>query len=69
MKLRETLIERSKTKNGVYSYNGTLYRTKNGALTHYANGGQILQVFGHFDVAVGRYDWSHEARALLKSIN
>jgi hypothetical protein len=67
--LRHQLIEKAKgKKDGVFTYGGSSYRVKDGKLTHYSFKNQILQVFGAFDVAVGRYEWSHEAKALLKSV-
>jgi hypothetical protein len=69
MILRQKLIEKSKSKkDGVFTYSGSYYRVKDGMLTHYSLQNQILQVFGALDVVIGRYDWGHEAKALLKSV-
>jgi hypothetical protein len=68
-KMRNKLIEKAKTKpDGVYSLGPVLYRVNNNTLTHYAEDGQILEVYGHFNVIVGKYEFRDDAKRMLKSI-
>lgn len=67
--VRDKIVLVSQTKkDGVYSVAGILYRVKNGAPTHYASRGEIIAMHGYFDVVVGKYTWSAEAKKLLRSI-
>jgi hypothetical protein len=68
--IRNKLIEKAKTKkDGIYSQEGIIYRVKNGVLTHYCKQGKVLEVNGYFDVPVGNYNTSIDARKLLKSFD
>lgn len=56
---RYAIIKRaSKKKDGVYTLRGIYYRVRDGLVTHYACGGDIIQPCGYFDVCVGTYDYS-----------
>jgi hypothetical protein len=69
MSLRQKLAEKAKTKkDGVFTSNGSFYRVKSGKLTHYSQGNQIIQAFAMFDLVIGQFAWSHEARNFLKSL-
>jgi hypothetical protein len=68
--LREKLIEKAKQKekDGIFSYDGVIYRVKNSRLTHYCKGGRVLEVNGYFDVSVGSYTFAAEAKKMLKDL-
>lgn len=67
--IRDKLIKKAKSKeDGIYSYDGVLYRVKDGNLTHYAKNGEIIQASGYFDAVVGKYEFTDQARKKLKSI-
>jgi len=68
-KIRDKLIEKAKTKaDGIYSADGVIYRVKDNTLTHYADRGTILAVYGYFDTPVGSYKTGTEARKMLKNV-
>lgn len=53
----DKIVARAETrKNGVYRLGSTAYRVKDGSLTHYANWGEIFQLFGYFSTRVGTYE-------------
>jgi hypothetical protein len=68
--IRDKLIEKAKQKekDGIFSYDGILYRVKGGVLTHYCKQGRVLEVNGYFDVPVGIYTSSNEAKRMLKGL-
>jgi len=68
--IRDKLIEKAKhkEKDGIFSYDGVIYRVKDGTLTHYCKGGRVLEVNGYFDVPVGSYASTGEAKKMLKGL-
>ena len=67
--MRDKLIEKAnQKKDGVFSYDGIIYRVKNSVLTHYCKQGKVLEVNGGFDVPVGSYASAGEARRMLNSL-
>lgn len=49
--------EKAKTKaNGCYRIRGIAYRVSDDRVTHFAYRGEIIEPYGFFHVAVGRYD-------------
>jgi hypothetical protein len=68
--MRDKLIEKAKQKekDGIFSYDGIIYRVKNSVLTHYCKQGKVLEVNGYFDVPVGSYASADEAKRMLKGL-
>jgi hypothetical protein len=61
------IVEKAKLKkNGCYQIRGIAYRVRDGKVTHFAVGGQVLQPYGAFNVVVGTYSGnSDEAKKVL----
>ena len=55
-------------KDGVYTFRGIHYRLKDGRVTHYCVGGEILENFGYFNTQVGKYETEAQVITLLKGI-
>lgn len=65
----EAISARAKLReNGCYTFRGIMYRVKNGHVTHYACGGEVLERCGSFNVCVGSYKMDSEGLKLLKGI-
>lgn len=64
------IVEKAKTKqNGCYQIRGIAYRVRDGKVTHFAVGGEILQPYGAFNVVVGAYSGnSNEAKKVLMEV-
>ena len=63
------IIERAQTKkDGIYSFRGIFFRVRNGKVTHFARGNEILVSYGIFVTQIGSYKTTAEAEKLLKSI-
>ena len=54
--------------NGCYTLRGIRYRVRDGRVTHYACGSEILECAGYFHVCIGSYKTDSEALKLLKGI-
>ncbi len=68
--IKNKLMTRAEAKSdGIYSYNGILYRVEHNSLTHYAFGGQIFYCSGYFEMLVGVYEYPVEARKKLLAVN
>jgi len=66
----ELINAKAKDKNdGVYQFRGVSYRVLNNRVTHIAHDSKVLELFGYFNVEIGRYEgYSESAIKSLKSL-
>ena len=67
---QNAINEKAKTKkDGCYQFRGVAYRVRDGAVTHFVSGGEVMQQYGYFNVTVTKLEHSSSDYAVkfLKS--
>ena len=65
----KTIIDKAKLKkDGVYSYQGIIYRVHNKTTKHLAQHGKIYERYGAFIIEIGNYKYVADARKKLMKI-
>jgi len=63
------LISKSKDKgNGIYSYDGTIYRVKDSSLLGYREFNKIYSLHGNFVIEIATVNSEKEAKSILRGL-